>query len=431
MSALFLYFRFHITARMKTVIKNINELIQIEKTARKRVNGSEMAQLQTIHDAFVEMENGIITAFGSMNEWTGIEDWNNTEIIDADGGMVFPSYCDSHTHLVFAASREGEFVDRIKGLSYEEIAKKGGGILNSARKLQAASEEELLRGALQRANEIMMMGTGAVEIKSGYGLTIEAELKMLRVIKKLKEISPLTIKATFLGAHALPIEYKGNKHAYMDLVINEMLPLVAEEELAEYVDIFCEVDYFDVADTERLLAAAAQYNLTPKVHVNQFNMIGGVQASVKHGALSVDHLEVMNNADIRALQGTDCMPTLLPSCSFFLGIPYGPARKMIKAGLPVALATDYNPGSTPSGNMNFVASLGCIQLKMTPEEVINATTINTAYAMGVSNELGSIAIGKKANLFITKPIPSYAYLSYSFGQNQIEKIIVNGKIQSK
>ena len=431
MSALFLYFRFHITARMKTVIKNINELIQIEKTARKRVNGSEMAQLQTIHDAFVEMENGIITAFGSMNEWTGIEDWNNTEIIDADGGMVFPSYCDSHTHLVFAASREGEFVDRIKGLSYEEIAKKGGGILNSARKLQAASEEELLRGALQRANEIMMMGTGAVEIKSGYGLTIEAELKMLRVIKKLKEISPLTIKATFLGAHALPIEYKGNKHAYMDLVINEMLPQVAEEELAEYVDIFCEVDYFDVADTERLLAAAAQYNLTPKVHVNQFNMIGGVQASVKHSALSVDHLEVMNNADIRALQGTDCMPTLLPSCSFFLGIPYGPARKMIKAGLPVALATDYNPGSTPSGNMNFVASLGCIQLKMTPEEVINATTINTAYAMGVSNELGSIAIGKKANLFITKPIPSYAYLSYSFGQNQIEKIIVNGKIQSK
>ena len=431
MSALFLYFRFHITARMKTVIKNINELIQIEKTARKRVNGSEMAQLQTINDAFVEMENGIITAFGSMNEWTGIEDWNNTEIIDADGGMVFPSYCDSHTHLVFAASREGEFVDRIKGLSYEEIAKKGGGILNSARKLQAASEEELLRGALQRANEIMMMGTGAVEIKSGYGLTIEAELKMLRVIKKLKEISPLTIKATFLGAHALPIEYKGNKHAYMDLVINEMLPQVAEEELAEYVDIFCEVDYFDVADTERLLAAAAQYNLTPKVHVNQFNMIGGIQASVKHGALSVDHLEVMNNADIRALQGTDCMPTLLPSCSFFLGIPYGPARKMIKAGLPVALATDYNPGSTPSGNMNFVASLGCIQLKMTPEEVINATTINTAYAMGVSNELGSIAIGKKANLFITKPIPSYAYLSYSFGQNQIEKIIVNGKIQSK
>ena len=431
MSVLFLYFRFHINAPMKTVIKNINELIQIEKATRKWVAGSDMAQLQTIHDAFVEMENGIITSFGSMNEWTGIEDWNNTEIIDADGGMVFPSYCDSHTHLVFAASREDEFVDRIKGLSYEDIAKKGGGILNSARKLQATSEEELLRGALERANEIMMMGTGAVEIKSGYGLTMEAELKMLRVIKKLKEISPLTIKATFLGAHALPLEYKGNKNAYMDLVINEMLPQVAEEELAEYIDIFCEVDYFDVADTERLLAAATQYNLTPKTHVNQFNMIGGVQASVKHGALSVDHLEVMNNSDIESLKGTDCMPTLLPSCSFFLGIPYGPARKMMKAGLPVALATDYNPGSTPSGNMNFVASLGCIQLKMTPEEVINATTINTAYAMGVSNELGSIAIGKKANLFITKPMPSYAYLSYSYGQNHIKKIIVNGKIQSK
>ena len=431
MSVLFLYFRFHILAPMKTVIKNINELIQIEETPRKWVTGSDMAQLQTIQDAFVEMEDGIITAFGSMDEWTGIENWNNTEIIDADGGMVFPSYCDSHTHLVFTNTREGEFVDRIKGLSYEEIAKKGGGILNSVKKLQAASEEELLRETIKKANEIMMMGTGAVEIKSGYGLTLEAELKMLRVIKKLKEISPLTIKATFLGAHALPKEYKGNKDAYMDLVINEMLPQVAEEELAEYVDVFCEEDYFDVADTERLLEAAAQYNLTPKTHVNQFNIIGGVQASVKYGALSVDHLEVMNNADIKALQGTDCMPTLLPSCSFFLGIPYGPARKIMQAGLPVALATDYNPGTTPSGNMNFVASLGCIQLKMTPEEVINATTINTAYAMGVSDKLGSIAIGKKANLFITKPMPSYAYLAYAFGQNQIESIIVNGKIQNK
>ena len=277
----------------------------------------------------------------------------------------------------------------------------------------------------------MMMGTGAVEIKSGYGLTVNDELKMLRVIKKLKEISPLTIKATFLGAHALPQEYKGNKDAYMDLVINEMLPQVTEEGLAEYIDIFCEDGYFDLADTERLLAAASQYNLTPKTHVNQFNIIGGVQASVKYGALSVDHLEVMNDADIEALQETDCMPTLLPSCSFFLGIPYGPARKMIQAGLPVALASDYNPGSTPSGNMNFVASLGCIQLKMTPEEVINATTINTAYALGASDELGSIAIGKKANLFITKPMPSYAYLPYAFGHNQIETIIVNGKIQNK
>ena len=431
MSVLFLYFRLHITAPMKTVIKNISELIQVEETTRKWVAGSEMAQLQTIQDAFVEMEDGIITAFGSMDEWTGIEDWNNTEIVDANGGMVFPSYCDSHTHLVFAASREDEFVDRIKGLSYEEIAIKGGGILNSVKKLQNTSEEELLACTLQRANKIMMMGTGAVEIKSGYGLTLEAEMKMLRVIKKLKEISPLTIKSTFLGAHALPQEYKGNKDAYMDLVINEMLPQVAEEGLAEYVDIFCEDGYFDLADTERLLAAASQYNLTPKTHVNQFNIIGGVQASVKYGALSVDHLEVMNDEDIEALQETDCMPTLLPSCSFFLGIPYGPARKMMQAGLPVALASDYNPGSTPSGNMNFVASLGCIQLKMTPEEVINATTINTAYAMGASDELGSIAIGKRANLFITKPIPSYAYLPYAFGHNHIETIIVNGKIQNK
>lgn len=416
---------------MKTVIKNISELVQVEETPRKWVAGADMAQLQTIHDAFVEMENGIITAFGSMDEWTGIDDWNNTEIIDADGGMVFPSYCDSHTHLVFAASREGEFVDRINGLSYEEIAKKGGGILNSARKLQIASEEELLKSTLQRANEMMLMGTGAVEIKSGYGLTLDAELKMLRVIKKLKEISPLTIKATFLGAHALPQEHKGNKDAYMDLVIQEMLPRVAEEGLAQYVDIFCEDGYFDVTDTERLLEAAQQYGLIPKTHVNQFNIIGGVAASVKYGALSVDHLEVMNDLDIIALKGSDCMPTLLPSCSFFLGIPYGPARKMMQAGLPLALATDYNPGSTPSGNMNFVASLGCIQLKMTPEEVINATTINSAYAMGLSDELGSIAVGKKANLFITKPMPSYAYLPYAFGHNQIEKVIVNGTIQNK
>ena len=426
-----MYFRLDITTTMKTVIKNISELIQVEEIARNWVAGSEMAQLQTIQDAFVEIEDDIITDFGSMDEWTGIHNWNNTEIIDADGGMVFPSYCDSHTHLVFASSREREFVDRIKGLSYEEIARIGGGILNSARKLQNTSEEELLSDTLQRTNEIMLMGTGAVEIKSGYGLTLDAELKMLRVIKKLKEISPLTIKATFLGAHALPQEYKGNKDAYMDLVINEMLPLVTEEGLAEYIDIFCEEGYFDVADTERLLAAASQYNLTPKTHVNQFNIIGGVQASVKHGALSVDHLEVMNDMDIEALQGSDCMPTLLPSCSFFLGIPYGPARKIMQAGLPLALAPDFNPGSAPSGNMNFITSLGCIQLKMTPEEVINATTINTAYAMGVSDELGSIAIGKKANLFITKRIPSYAYLPYAFGHNQIKTIILNGKIQNK
>ena len=415
---------------MKTVIKNISELVQVEHQIRKWVSGSDMSKIETIKDGFIEIKDGIITAFGSMEEWTGIEDWNNTEIIDANGGMVFPSYCDSHTHLVFAANRENEWELRLKGATYEEIAQSGGGILNSAKKLQQTSEDDLLKSALERANEVMHMGTGAIEIKSGYGLSTEAELKMLRVIKRLKELSPLTIKATFLGAHAIPQEYKNNKSAYLDIVINEMLPQVAEEGLAEYIDIFCEEGYFSVEDTERLLAAAKQFGLIPKTHVNQFTILGGVEASVKYKALSVDHLEIMNEEDILALKGSECMPTLLPSCSFFLDIPYGPAKKLMQNGLPVALATDYNPGSSPSGNMNFVASLGCIQMGMTAEEVINATTINTAYAMGVSHELGSIAIGKKANLFITKPISSYAFIPYSFGHQQIDKVIINGKIQS-
>ena len=414
---------------MKTVIKNIAELIQTEDAPRKWVAGNDMKNISTIKDAFVEVENGIITAFGSMEKWTGIEDWNNTKIIDAEGGMVFPTYCDSHTHLVFAASRESEFVDRINGLSYQEIAEKGGGILNSAKKLQNTTEDELYEDALIRLNELVQMGTGTIEIKSGYGLTMEAELKMLRVIKRLKEHSDVTIKATFLGAHALPKEYKDNKEGYMDLVINEMLPKVAAEKLADYVDIFCEEGYFTVADTKRLLEAANKFGIKAKTHVNQFNAIGGVKASVDLGALSVDHLEEMAEEDYDALKGSNCMPTILPACSFFLGIPYGPARKMIEKGLPVALATDYNPGSSPSGNMNFVASLGCTQLQMTPEEVINATTINTAYAMGVEKELGSIAIGKKANLFITKVIPSYAYLPYSFGHNVIDRVMINGKIK--
>ena len=414
---------------MKTVIKNISELIQTETTPRKWVAGKDMSHISTIKDAFIEVEWGLITSFGSMEDWNGIEDWNNTEIIDAEGGMVFPTYCDSHTHLVFAASREGEFVDRINGLSYAEIAERGGGILNSADKLQNASEDELFEDALARLNELIQMGTGAIEIKSGYGLTLDAELKMLRVIKRLKAASDVTIKATFLGAHALPKEYKDNKDGYMDLVINEMLPIVAKEGLADYVDIFCEDGYFTVEDTKNLLTAANKLGLQSKTHVNQFNAIGGVIASVDLGALSVDHLEQMAEEDYEALKGSNCMPTILPSCSFFLRIPYGPVKRMIEEGLPVALATDYNPGSTPSGNMNFVASLGCIQLKMTPEEVINATTINTAYAMGVEKELGSICIGKKANLFITKPIPSYAYLPYSFGHNVIEKVMIAGKLQ--
>ena len=415
---------------MKTVIKNISELVQVEHQIRKWVSGSEMSKIDTIKDGFIEIQDGIITAFGSMDQWTGIDDWNNTEIIDANGGMVFPSYCDSHTHLVFAGNRENEWEQRIKGASYEDIAKNGGGILNSAKKLQETSEDELLEKALQRAKEVMKMGTGAIEIKSGYGLTTEAELKMLRVIKRLKKLSPLTIKATFLGAHAIPQEYKTNKSAYLDLIIDEMLPQIAQEQLAEYIDIFCEEGYFSVEDTERLLEAAQSYGLIPKTHVNQFTIQGGVKASVKYKALSVDHLEIMNEEDIEALKGSECMPTLLPSCSFFLGIPYGPAKKLIENDLPVALATDYNPGSSPSGNMNFVASLGCIRMGMTPEEVINATTINTAYAMGLSQELGSIAVGKKANLFITKPITSYAFIPYSFGHQYIDKIIINGKIQS-
>jgi imidazolonepropionase len=414
---------------MKTVIKNIAELIQTEDTPRKWVAGKDMANIGTIKDAFVEIENGIITAFGSMEKWTGIEDWNNTKVIDAEGGMVFPTYCDSHTHLVFAASRESEFVDRINGLSYQEIAEKGGGILNSAKKLQNTTEDELYNDALVRLNELVKMGTGAIEIKSGYGLTMEAELKMLRVIKRLKENSDVTIKSTFLGAHALPKKFNDNKDAYMDLVINEMLPKVAADKLADYVDIFCEDGYFTISDTKRLLEAANEFGIKAKTHVNQFNAIGGVKASVDLGALSVDHLEEMAEEDYDALKGSNCMPTILPACSFFLGIPYGPARKMIEKGLPVALATDYNPGSSPSGNMNFVASLGCIQLRMTPEEVINATTINTAYAMGIEKELGSICVGKKANLFITKAIPSYAYLPYSFGHNVIDRVMINGKIK--
>jgi len=413
---------------MKTVIKNISELIQTEQTARKWVAGKEMSQISTIKNAFVEIEDGIITSFGSMNDWKGIEDWNNIEIIDAEGGMVFPTYCDSHTHLVFAASREDEFVDRINGLSYEEIAQRGGGILNSAEKLQNTSEDHLYNISIERLNNLIKMGTGAIEIKSGYGLTLDAELKILRVIKRLKENSEITIKATFLAAHALPKEFKDNKDGYMDLVINEMLPIVAKENLADYVDIFCEKGYFSVEDTKRLLKAANKYGIQAKTHVNQFNSIGGVEASVKLGALSVDHLEEMKEEDFVSLENSECMPTILPSCSFFLGIPYGPATKMIERRLPVALATDYNPGSSPSGNMNLVASLGCTQMKMTPEQVINATTINTAYAMGVEKELGSICVGKKANLFITKEIPSYSYLSYSFGENLINKVIINGKI---
>ena len=414
---------------MKTIIKNIAELVQTENTPKKWVAGRDMQNINVIKDAFIEIQHGIITDFGGMNNWKGIENWSNTNIIDAEGGTVFPSYCDSHTHLIFAESRESEFIDRINGLSYEEIAANGGGILNSAEKLRNKSEDQLYEDALIRLKKIIQMGTGAIEIKSGYGLTMESELKMLKVIKRLKKASDIKIKATFLAAHALPKEYTENKDGYIDLIINEMLPRVVDENLADYIDIFCEVGYFNVKDTIKLLEAAKKIGLQAKTHVNQFNAIGGIKASVNLGAISVDHLENMKEEDFNALKNSNCMPTILPSCSFFLGIPYSPAKEMIKRGLPIALASDYNPGSSPSGNMNFVSSLGCIKLKLTPQEVINATTINTAYAMGLEKEVGSIAKGKQANLFITKPIPSYTYLAYSFGDNLIDKVFINGKLQ--
>lgn len=411
---------------MKIIIKNIAELVQTELKNETYVTAKDMNNINTIKDAFLEIERGIITGFGSMDNWTGISDWINTKIIDAEGGMIFPTYCDSHTHLVYSESRENEFTDRIKGLTYQEIAKKGGGILNSVEKLRKTSENQLFEDAFERLNNIIKLGTGAVEIKSGYGLSVDSELKILRVIKRLKNSTQATIKSTFLAAHAIPNEYKGNKDGYMHLIISEMLPKVAKEGLADFIDIFCEKGYFSSKDTEFLLKEANKFGLQAKTHVNQFNSIGGIKASVDNGALSVDHLEIMDENDIKTLKDSHCMPTILPSCSFFLGIPYSPARKMIKEGLPIALASDYNPGSSPSGNMNFVASLGCIKLKMTSEEVINATTKNSAYAMGVENELGSIAIGKKANFFITKSIPNYSYLQYSFGENIIKRVFLNG-----
>ena len=411
---------------MKVVIKNIAELVQVEDHIQEKVSGSSMKKLGTLKDAFLCMEDGIITDFGSMKNWQVIDDWNNTEVIDADGGMVFPSWVDSHSHLVFAGTREGEFVDRINGMSYEEIANRGGGILNSAKKLSQTNEDDLYEQAAIRLKELIKMGTGAIEIKSGYGLSTESELKMLRVIKRLKNTFPITIKATFLGAHALPVEYKNNKQDYLKLIEQEMLPKIAKEGLADFVDIFCEKGYFSVEDMERIINSGKHYGLIPKVHVNQFNIIGGVPSAVKLGVLSVDHLEVVDQKDIDALKNSATMPTLLPSCSFFLNIPYAPARKMMNEGLPVCLASDYNPGSTPSGNMNFVLSLACIQMKMNPEEAINAATINGAYAMGISKSEGSIAKGKKGNVFITKQIPSYAFLPYNFGHNSIKKVFING-----
>ena len=436
---------------MKTVIYNIGTLAGILPQGVLKLEGEQMGHVECLHDAYLIIEDGIITEFGSG--WKDREFQNRAtplaagggahevggvvlklsvltgahipdEYIDAQGGFVMPCFCDSHTHIVYAGCRDGEFRDKIAGLSYEEIAARGGGILNSADLLHETSEEELYRQAMERVNEIMAMGTGAVEIKSGYGLTVEDELKMLRVIKRIKETAPITVKANFLGAHAVGRAYKGRQSEYVDLVCEQMLPAVAAEGLADYVDVFCDEGFFTVEETDRILSKAAEYGIVPKIHANELGVSGGVQVGVKHNALSVDHLEKTTEAEIEALRGSRTMPTMLPGCSFFLGIPYGNAKGYIEAGLPVALASDYNPGSSPSGNMRFVMALGCIRMRLTPEQSFNACTINSAYAMGVSDCLGSITVGKKAHLIITKPIPSLAFIPYSHQTPIIERVIL-------
>lgn len=406
------------------LIKNIKSLVGIIETVNGPLKGAELNQVNTIENAYLAVENGKIADFGLMSELSGVLDWNNLEVIDAEGKFVMPAYCDSHSHLVFAKTREDEFVDRINGLSYEEIGKKGGGILNSARRLAEMSEDDLVADALVRLDLIKSMGTGAIEIKSGYGLSVEAELKMLRVVKRLKEISDLSIKATFLGAHAFPAEFKSRQEDYVDVVINDMLPKVVEEGLAEYIDVFCERNYFTAEQLDRILGAGVAAGLKPKIHVNQFSVMGGVGIGVKHGAVSVDHLEELANEDISALKASSTIATALPSCSFFLSIPYSPLRKLIDADIACAIASDFNPGSTPSGNMQFVNALACSKMKLTPEEAFNASTINGAYAMELGDSLGSITIGKKANLIITKNIPSLAYMPYSFGENNVDQTLL-------
>ena len=409
---------------MTTLFINIKELIQVRDKSVDKVSGKDMSVLPTIKNAFLLIENEIILDFGSM-EKLGITKADT--IIDVTGKLILPTWCDSHTHLVFADTREEEFVNRINGLSYEQIAQKGGGILNSAKKLQNKPEDELYNDAALRLSNLIKTGTGAIEIKSGYGLTLESELKMLRVVKRLKENFPLPMKATFLGAHAIPNLFKEKREAYIKLIIDEMLPAIAAQKLADYIDVFCEKGYYSPEETNQILKAGLQYGLIPKIHVNQFNAIGGVKVGVDNNALSVDHLEVLTDEDLVYLRNSQTMPVSLPSCSFFLGIPYTNARKIIDANLPMALASDYNPGSSPSGNMNFVVSLASIKMKMTPEEAINAATINGAYALNLSHKAGSISKGKLANFIITKPIKSYSYLPYSFANNCIDEVFLRGK----
>ena len=413
------------------LITNIKKLVQVEEQPRKFVAGAEMAKLDCIENAFLLIKDNLIEDFGSMNEIDRIEDKLDDDCLtelDATGRMVFPSFCDSHTHLVYAGSREIEYTDKIKGLSYEEIAKRGGGILNSAQLLHNTSEDDLYEQSLERIKEIIELGTGAVEIKSGYGLTVEDEVKMLRVIKRLRETTPIIIKSTFLGAHAVPAEYKGRQTEYVDYIINEMIPAVAAEDLADFVDVFCDKGFFTVEDTDRILMAGMKHGMRPKIHANELDYSGGIQVGVKYDALSVDHLEFTGDAEIESLLASETMPTLLPGAAFFLGMIDPPARKMIDAGLPLALASDFNPGSSPSGDMKFVMSLACIKMRLLPEEAINATTINSAYAMGVSDIVGSIAKGKIANVFITKEIPSIEYMPYAYTTKLVDKVILNGEI---
>lgn len=410
------------------LLKNIKELIQVEEKPVLYREGAKMREMHTIKDAWLLIEKDKIKDFGQMQNITE-EAQQAGDVIDVEGKMVFPCFCDSHTHLVYAGSREIEYIDKIRGLSYEEIARRGGGILNSAKRLHQATEEELFTSAWERLEEIKTYGTGAVEIKSGYGLSTENELKILRVIRKLKEKSALTIKATFLGAHAVPAEYKNRQGEYVDLIINEMIPMVAAEDLADFMDVFCDKGFFTIEETDRMLLAGIKYGFKPKIHANELDYSGGVQVGVKYNALSVDHLEYTGDKEIASLLQSGTMPTILPGAAFFLGMVHAPVRKMIEAGLPIAIASDYNPGSSPSGNMQLILSMACINYRMLPEEAINATTLNTAYAMDVSETLGSIARGKTANVFITKKIPTYEYLPYAYGSNKIEQVILNGKLQ--
>lgn len=410
------------------IFKNIKELLQIRASDVNYVSGEQMNFLPKITNAFLMVQDGKIADFGSMDNYPEF-DKSTWEELDVSGKLLLPTWCDSHTHLVYAGSRETEFVDRIKGLSYQEIAQKGGGILNSALKLNATSEDDLYTQSTKRLEEIISLGTGAVEIKSGYGLTQEGELKMLRVIKRLKQQYTIPIKATFLGAHAIPNSHKNQKEAYLEMLIQDILPVIDKEELADFIDIFCEDGYFDVKDAQKIMVAGATYGLRAKIHVNQFTVLGGIEAAVEANALSVDHLEELADADIQALKRSQTMPVALPNCSYFLGIPFTPARKILDANLPLALATDYNPGSTPSGNMNQVVSMACIKMKMTPEEAINAATINGAYAMELQEEVGSITVGKRANFIITKEVPSLAFIPYAFGSNLIDSVYINGKAQ--